>query len=89
MFQVSLSRATKYCVNVFDFANELSHIQLSFQHNQFSQNFINTYTELFFKKFHLSTLKIPYGEANYDHNVHDRLRCHVTEYHLRQKRTKM
>ncbi|CAF4059560.1 unnamed protein product, partial [Rotaria sp. Silwood2] len=69
LLRAALLRATRCCTNVVDFANELQHIQLSFQYNRFTNDFIIDKIQLYFEEFSTPTLKIHCGEQYYDQSL--------------------
>jgi hypothetical protein len=88
--EAALIRAVRCCTNVFDFANELEDIQLSFQYNRFSKDFFIDKFRLFLKEFDATKLgKLHDGEAYYDQSLYDYLRQNVFNYNQLQKRAKL
>ena len=83
-------RAARCCADVFDFANELEDIQLSFQHNRFPNHFFVDKFRLFLEEFDAIELtKLQDGEAYYDQPPYDYLRQNVSNYNQLQKRLKL
>ena len=88
--EAALIRAVRCCADVFDFANELEDIQLSFQHNRFSKHFFMDKFRLFLEEFDVTELaKLQNGEAYYDQSLYDYLRQNVSNYNQLQKRVKL
>ncbi|CAF3857895.1 unnamed protein product [Rotaria sp. Silwood1] len=85
LLRAALLRATRCYANVFDFVNELVDIQLSFQYNRFSNDFIIDQIQLFLKEFGESQMNVHGGEKFYDQSLYDHLRHHVFKYHQREK----
>ncbi|CAF2907439.1 unnamed protein product [Rotaria sp. Silwood2] len=89
LIRVALLRATRCYTYVFDFVNELEDIQLSFQYNRFSNDFIIDQIQLFLEEFGVSQMNVHGGEKFYDQSLYDHLRQHVIKYHQREKRLKL
>ena len=83
-------RAVRCCASVFDFANELEDMQLSFEHNRFDKDyFINEFHQ-FLKEFDSIQLKnLLCGEAYYNQSLYDYLREVAYNDHQTQKRLKI
>lgn len=83
-------RAVRCCADVFDFANELEDIQLSFQYNRFPTHFFVDKFRLFLEEFDATELtKLLDGEASYDQSLYDYLRQNVSNYNQLQRRLKL
>ena len=88
LLRAALLRAVRCYINVFDFANELNDLQLSFQNNHFSNDFISYKILSFLEEFNVSQLKIYHGEEYYDQRLYERLRRKVIQYQRRQSTLK-
>ena len=83
-------RAARCCADVFEFANELEDIQLSFQYNRFPKHFFVDKFRLFLEEFDATALtKLLDGEASYDQSLYDYLRQNVSNYNQLQRRLKL
>ncbi len=88
--RVAFMRAARCYSNVFDFANELHDIQLSFQYNGFQTDFFIEKFQLFLEEFDTIELKnLHYGEAYYDQSLYDHLRQMIFNYNQNEKKTKI
>ena len=85
LLRATLIRAVRCYHNVLDFANELFDIELSFQHNGFSNTFISDKIISFLEEFDACQLKTCHGEQCYDQHLYDRLQQQtVIKYQRRQ-----
>jgi hypothetical protein len=89
LLRATFIRAVRCYADVFDFANELQDIQLSFQYNGFEQDFFVDKFQLFLEEFHTQELKLHYGETYYDQSLYDYLRDNIFNYNQKQKRAKL
>ncbi|CAF4873205.1 unnamed protein product, partial [Rotaria sp. Silwood2] len=89
LFRATLLRATRCYAQVFDFVNELQDIQLSFQYNRFSNDFISDQIQLFLEEFGVPQMNVYCGEIFSNQSLYDHLRYNVFNYHQRRKQWKL
>ena len=87
LLRASLIRAARCCANVLDFASEWEDLQLSFQYNRFSSDFIIYQIQSFLEEFQVDHLHIHLGESYYNQDLYDTLRRNIHLNHQRQKPT--
>jgi hypothetical protein len=85
LLRASLIRAASCCANVLDFASEWEDLQLSFQYNRYSNDFIIYQIQSFLEEFQVHDHQIHLGESYYNQELYETLRRNIHLYHQRQK----
>lgn len=88
LLRASLIRAARCCANVQDFANEWEDLQLSFQCNGFSSDFVIYQLHSLLEEFHVEDLQIHLGESYYNQELYETLRRDIRLNHQQQKTRK-
>lgn len=83
LLRAILLRATICYVNVDDFVNELQYMELSFQNNRFSNDFIQENIQSFLNEFDASTFKIHCGKEYCHQSLYNQLRENIFKYNRR------
>jgi hypothetical protein len=89
LLRAALIRATQCCADVFDFANELEDLELSFQYNRFKKDYFLDKFQLFLEEFAATDLKLYNGETYYNQSLYDYLRQNISNYNHKQKKAKL